>query len=150
MSVTDTLQARLAAIYTADTGATGLNNSSSTAYVRAWFYSRDPNSDQRNSQRNWPYVVVNIAAQPMHSSACQKYRMGVQMMVYFDRQSMVNDSSATMFAVVERLRTVFHGVTPATQNDWYFSPLQIRDEREGPANGIELVQIVEFLTYATN
>lgn len=147
MSITETVQDRLEQTFVADTGATGLNNSASSAYVRFWKPYRDPFVDQANGPGNWPAVLTKVDVQPMHSSGCMKYRVRASFVVRLDRQ--VTHADATTYLVINQIALVMAAAAWTEYNDYCFSPWTVLDEQEGPRSSVAIEQILTAECYAS-
>lgn len=103
MSCESEILASVAAAVAADTGASGLTNTSSTANCPTQFRVDDPNGERTNS--NWPAIsweVPNISA--MDAFGAGAYMCELRFHVKTDQDTQF----ANHDAVVQRVRAVFH------------------------------------------
>jgi hypothetical protein len=123
----------------ADTGAGGLMNTSSAAYVRDLTRDDDPNGDRAAS--NWPSVIVSCSSQssmdPFGSGA---YMADVRLRIKTD----MDTGFTNLDAVCARLRTVLHRVTFTAGSTYGFSAFRIvRWQRLAPINVKEMVAVAD-------
>lgn len=112
------LYATLRAAYDADTGANGLANSASSGYVRNFVRALDTN-DRSN---NWPIVRVEIVEQEGDPFGKNRIKAVVKFHVFTKALTRFVDQGA----VLTRLRTVYHKVTPAAGSTWSFGQMGVR------------------------
>lgn len=120
----DVLFTQLKALYTADTGSSGLNSAISTARVHQFFKDWDSNRTDPH-----PAIRVSIAGEDeftgIHGASATQ---GVEYLVAFHffthRQSTQQD------LVLARFRTVYWRIAPATASNWSYSPLVRRGGRQ--------------------
>lgn len=147
MSILGTTHDALRALWAADTGTGGLANTAETnnAQVRLWARKRDPNLDIQNGTGNWPYALTTVDATPIDSSNNRKFKVQFQIEVHLSRQddwqTKVDAIATRMAATTATATSVFNDQTFASANGWYFAPVAQWDQREGPANGIEVVEV---------
>ena len=104
----------------ADTGAGGLLNTASTAYVREVTRKDDPNGDRAAS--NWPSIEVSCS----NESAMDPFGSGAYMADVRIRITTDMDTGFTNHdAVCARLRTVLHRVTFTAGSTYGFSAFRI-------------------------
>lgn len=136
--------AGLTALYTADTGSGGLNETSDTspAVVRYFIRRGDPNFETDRTS-NWPLIVVDIFNGESRSFTNRHADALIRMHVYTNRDS--NTSSFTIQdAVNARVQTVFDGANMGNQSPFSFSVITYQRHFQGPASGNELHYIHEF------
>ena len=105
---------------TADTGAGGLANTASTAYIRELTRKDDPNGDRAAS--NWPSIEVSCSSQSsMDSFGSGAYMADVRLRIKTD----MDTGFTNLDAVCARLRTVLHRVTFAAGSTYGFSAFRI-------------------------
>lgn len=104
----------------ADTGAGGLMNTSSSAYVRRLYREDDPNGDRTGN--NWPVVEVGCSTE----SAMDQFGSGAYMA---DVRIRIKTDMDTQFsahdAVRARLRTILHRVVLTAGSTYGFSAFRI-------------------------
>lgn len=146
MSLEGDLYTAVAALYTADSGAGGLNNASSAARVRVQDYLRDDNQDDRGAG-NFPKIIVNTS----YTSEQDAFARGRA--VIDGRFRVFNKRDYQCFprldAVLDRLRTVYHRASLTASSSWQWSPLLVRRIVQGPTSGNVVQRIVEFRVVAT-
>ena len=131
------------AIYTADTGGTGLNNSASAAYVRFWGRSGDANIGEDRSP-NWPYVESEVVDDStMDAFGKDASTAHVRLHVYTQRDNTQN-SGSPMDDVFIRLRAVFNDAVLATSGGWIFTPIAGVRRIKAPHTGSVLHEVMEF------
>lgn len=105
---------------TADSGAGGLSNTASTAYVRNYFRAGD--SNYRNV--NWPVVVLSLVYEEEHDAFGVDI---VRMLVQFDVVTKLDWRFVEQDAVVARMRDVFHHfIQGAAVSQWKFNEMAFR------------------------
>lgn len=158
MEAETAVYAAVLAFYLADTGAGGLNNTSSAAYVRKFTREGDPRERQTHG---WPQVSVSIKSRdnsPFPGAAETKgfFECIVAFVVEVDR----DPGFPKLAAVQNRLRDRFNNAALADLVDadnaartwkfrpcWRMDPGQLRDA-ESP-NGKVLRQAFPFYVAAT-
>lgn len=158
------------AVY-ADTGASGLNNSSSTAFMRGLYLSDDP---AMQSVTDRPLVVVDIQSRdaspfPGAAGTAEFFENLVSFAVLGDRDESagtnvaggtglvkVPGSLAIVNRVKNRLRAVFQNTTLSALTDaddgtraWYFSPIARMNASPGPRNDKNLNRIISFRVFVS-
>lgn len=113
----------MSAAVTADSGATGLSNTASPAYLRGGFWRAD---DTNNRTRNWPQAVVSL----VHEDEYDAFGIArVQMLIQVDVRAYAQNRFVNLDATAARLRDVFHQWIHNSGSDsgsWTFGELQIR------------------------
>lgn len=128
-----------------DTGAGGLSNTDSSAYVRHVFRYAAPEL----RTYNWPALILIPDADHFDTLRGSSNTRGgavcsLSAVVLGDRDR----GQATVNAVLGRLRTVLHRQTPAAGTAWEFSPLRIVAVRHVEPTGKELRSVVELRVLA--
>lgn len=139
--------AGLSALYTADTGSGGLNETSGAALVRHFVRRGDPNFEM-NTQHNWPMVIVEVFTSESRQFANRRIESIIRMHLYTDRDA--NTSSfTTQNAVSSRITALYDGTImsqasfDATHTITYSELNQLRDF-QAPATDKELHLVIEF------
>lgn len=144
MSMESQLFSSLKALYTADSGAGGLNNTSSTASVTT-FLSDDDGDTEANLDT--PRIVVEVMDQTGDTYALGGSFAPFKFHLFYNRTN--EQFEGRMSAVLARVRTVFHRVTPAAGATWTFSPSTIARIVEADSGGKEGHKVIELRTTAT-
>jgi len=131
----------LEALYTADTGAGGLNESSDTSQARVRHFVRmgDPNFDADRTF-NWPIVRVEVFAGEMRSFSNRHADCVIRMHVYTLRDHGFADQSA----VNARIVSVYDGARLATQSPFNFSVMTYQRHFQAASSGTDLHYVQEF------
>lgn len=106
------------AVYTADTGSGGLNNSSANAYLRGRMLS-DDDSVRARPLVNFPTVLVSVNLQNIDGFARGGYVATVTMRCLFDRDM----AAAKQNAVMSRLYEKYHRVRLTASSSWTFGTM---------------------------
>lgn len=141
-----TIWTAILAKYTADTGASGLNNTSSANNVIHFVRRGDPNFDM-DRRADWPNIVVDIFNTESRVFGLRRTEALVRMHLYTHRDT--NTSLlTTQDGIGERIYAVFDGATLSTQGTTEFAIMnQVRDF-QGPSSGIDLHRVYEFTVNA--
>lgn len=146
MSLERDVYAGIEAIYLADTGSGGLNESASDHRVNPEDFSRHDDPDDRQNG-NYPSIRVEC------DSSEERDAFGVGAGRVFGRFHVVarrnTNAFATMDRVTYRIRTIYHTVAPADTSDWNFSPIIVTRTSKGPSSATEFKRVVEFTLVAT-
>lgn len=111
----------LAALVTADTGATGLNNTASLNHLWGGFTRvGDP-----ERVRVLPFIEFEVAGErEQDAMSTNRADMVVRLHLFTDRNVMYRTTlQGNQNTLVTRMRAVFHGVTPSTSGGWNFNKI---------------------------
>lgn len=114
------------AAYVADTGSTGLNDSTkaANAYLRGEMWR---SGDTDNRDLNWPKVIVSVVnQQETDSFGINK----VEMVGQFDIIAKADNRFAALDAVASRLRAVYHQVVLSGGTQWNFNEMVFKTEQQ--------------------
>ncbi len=134
--------AAVLARYTADTGASGINETGGTNRVRHFVRRGDPNFDDIRTH-NWPMIVVDIFNTEDRFFGQRHANCFVRMHLYTNRDE--NTSSFTsQNNIASKIYDLYDGYQLATQNSTQFSLLNQLRDFQGPVSGTELHRVFEF------
>lgn len=123
----------LAGLVSADTGATGLTNSSSISHLFGGFFRRgDP---RRTSQPPWlEYEVAGEREQD--AMGRQRMDLVIRIHHFTKRDTVFSALQGNQNSLVTRTRAVFHNVTPGgTQQGWTCNKLYRTGGQQVPDDG---------------
>lgn len=141
-----TIWTAILAKFTADTGASGLNNTSSSNYVVHFVRRGDPNYDM-DRRADWPNVVVDIFNTESRVFGLRRTEALVRMHLYTHRDTNTSNLT-TQDTIGDRLYQVYDGTTLSTQGSTEFAIMnQVRDF-QGQSSGIDLHRVYEFTVNA--
>ncbi len=136
----------LKALFTADSGGTGLNNSASPAYVRNWCIKDDANLDR--DAANLPEVMVGVEnAHAMDAPTRGQYVVSFRMYVGISRDFSGNSATGAfpeMGAIIARIRAVYHRAILGAGTDWTFGMCQLRNIVRLQAGGRKIQRSLDF------
>lgn len=148
MDLSEALYTSLLALKAADSGSSGLTNSSSTANVHQFVLQDDPNLAPERGGYS-PSIIVDIREaddQPwILASKFSVLSVVVRMKVltFRDPGRSIQDD------INERIRAVFDGVTPSSQTGWTFGPLMRVQGAQSGTDRTKLSYDHEFVLRAT-
>jgi hypothetical protein len=130
------------ALYSADTGDGGLNESSdsSTAVVRH-FIRRGDATHEGDRTSNWPAVVVDVMCNEQRSFSNRHADVLVRIHVYAER---TNLGFTVQSAVNSRIVTLLDGVAMSAQSPFSFSVFTYLRHFQAPTTERELHYVHEF------
>lgn len=114
----------------ADTGATGLHNAASAAYVPTWFRLGD--SNDRGLAK--PRIDVEIIEDETDRFPRDSIEVLVRFHVATDLLWRFGSGERNQNSVVARMRSVFHRVALAGQTTWTFTQMSFRGVVQLPAD----------------
>lgn len=136
-------------VYTGDSGAGGLANTSASCYVRVWDRVGQPTQLQ-----NWPYVLSEVVGDDpadAFSSSKPGSRVVLRLHVFCDRDQTRQDgaylglSGVDMDAVCARLRLKFLQTTLTDAGGvWLFTPCSRCKRMRAPYTEKELHEVIQF------
>jgi hypothetical protein len=134
------------ALYAADTGAGGLNQSGATNQVRSndFFPNDDPDWYQN---KNYPAIMVECSISDEDDAFARGRAIVPFRLHLFVRRN--TGGFSQLSTIASRIRTVFHRSALAAQSDWAFSPPAIRRTFPGPSTPDVMHRVFEFQTVAT-
>jgi hypothetical protein len=130
------------ALYTADTGGSGLNNAASANSVIHFFRRGDPNYDEDRMQ-TVTHIIVDIFCTESRTFGKRRTEALVRMHLFTPRDQNTSDFTLQN-AIGERMYSVFDGVSMSDQGTIEFSVLnQVRDF-QAASSGSDLHRVFEF------
>lgn len=154
MEAAEAIYTRVLSRFAADTGATGLNNSASPAYVREFHRQGDPLSRQ---VKGWPSIDVAVTSEdksppPGAAPTCEMFDSVVTFIVETDRDTGLGD----MDRVEARIRALYNNNALATLIDtddsrvWSFSAMWRLTPRDGDGGSRNNKTLRRAVSYRVN
>lgn len=132
----------LEALFTADTGAGGLNENSDTSNAKVRHYIRRGDANYESDRTaNWPVVIVDVLCNEMRSFTNRHADALVRMHVYVQRD---NNGFTIQSAVNDRIVTVYDGANMAAQSPFSFSTITYQRHFQAPTSERELHYVHEM------
>lgn len=125
----------LAALVTADTGATGLNNSASLSHLFGGFTRvGDP-----ERARLLPFIEFEVAGEREQDAMnTNRADLVVRLHLFTDRNVMYRTTlPGNQNTIVTRMRAVFHGATPSASGGWNFNKIYRTSAVQAPSTEVE-------------